>query len=1019
MPSLRRLPWTHWQTQPCRKEEAWREPKGLTAPISNATSDIIRSATSHSKRGKQLASSLVVTFALAIGAMLTTAWTWPSYLLASQRSSAALTTAGDWPTFLHDPQRSANNTGETLLSTGSASQLTNVWTFATGGAVAPSPTIVNNVVYVGSWDGYEYALDAATGALQWKTFLGQTATPSGCGMPPEVGISSAAAVQDGVVYVGGGDANWYALDAATGSVLWSVFTGNNSPSSGHYNWSSPLLYNGHAYVGVASMADCPLVQGQLLDVNLSTHQIVSTYNVVPNGQIGGGIWTSPSVDPATNTIYVTTGTQGQNPSTTQPQSLSMVAVDVATMSVKSSWQVTLQTTDSDWGNSPILFSDTNGRALVAAINKNGYLYTFDRTNVAAGPVWSTQVNTGGGDPLAGQGSVSSGTFGAGRLYMGGGGTIINGIIYNGVVRAFDPATGNVLWAHTAHAPVIAALAYANGLVIDGAGSLFEVLDASSGTALYSFTTGGLIYGAPSVSNGRIFAGSVDGNVYAFGLSAGGTPTPTASPTGSPQPTATPTTTPTATNTPLPTACAVGWSCGDVGGPLPAGGQTLANGTWSVQVGGADIWNNSDQFHYVWQTLAGDGSISARLTNIQPTDPYAKLGLMMRASTAAGDANYIAEVTAGKGLFVQDRPSLGASTVSPVNWAGAAPTWVQVGRVGNTYTTYTSTDGVSWTAVAGSSVTLNLGSNVLVGMAVTSHVNGSATIGTVDNVVVSGAGSPTATATVTPSPTGSPQATATATNMPTVTATPTVTNTPTLTPTATVTPTPGPVTCAVGWSCADIGGPLPAGGQALANGSWSVQGGGADIWNTSDQFHYVWQTLTGNGTLSARLTNIQPTDPYAKVGLMVRASTVAGAANYIVELTAGHGLYVQDRPSLGANTVSPVNWAGGAPAWVQVKRAANTYTTLTSTDGVNWTTVVGSSVTVNLGSSVLVGIAVTSHTNGTGTTGTLDNVVIGSTTPTATPTLTPTATRTATPSPTATPTPSPTGAQNQLLAGLTP
>ncbi len=84
----------------------------------------------------------------------------------------------------------------------------------------------------------------------------------------------------------------YALDAATGSILWKVYTGDNSATAGHYNWSSPLIYNGYAYIGVASLGDCPLVQGQLLRVDLNTHQIVNIFNVVPTGQVGGGIWTS-------------------------------------------------------------------------------------------------------------------------------------------------------------------------------------------------------------------------------------------------------------------------------------------------------------------------------------------------------------------------------------------------------------------------------------------------------------------------------------------------------------------------------------------------------------------------------------------------------------------------------------------------------------------------------------------------------------------------------------------------------
>ena len=451
-----------------------------------------------------------------------------------------LTTAGDWPTYLHDAQRSAAGSGETTLSPANAGGLVKLWSFKTSGVVATSASVVNNIVYAGSWDGYEYALDAATGALLWKTYIGVTTADPACS-PSSAGVSSAAAVQNGVVYVGGGDAYWYALDAATGAILWKVYTGDNSAAGGHYNWASPLLYNGYAYIGVASMGDCPLVQGQLLQVSLTTHQIVHTFNAVPAGQVGGGVWTSPSVDAATSTIYVTTGTEGQEPITTQPQTLALVALDAATLAVKGSWQIPPASAvlDSDWGNTPILFSDATGASLVAAVNKNGYLYTFDQGSISSGPLWQRQIATGGSCPQCGAGNVSSGAFDGSRLYMAGGVTSIGGVSYKGAVRALDPATGNYLWEHGTTGVVIAALAYADGLVFDGAGAALEILNAATGATLYSYKTGATIYGAPSVSNGRVFVGSVDGNVYAFGLPSAGTnagtgagaPTPTPAPAG--------------------------------------------------------------------------------------------------------------------------------------------------------------------------------------------------------------------------------------------------------------------------------------------------------------------------------------------------------------------------------------------------------------------------------------------------------------------------------------------------------
>ena len=327
-------------------------------------------------------------------------------------------TAADWPTYLHDISRNGAQT-ETAISTANAGQLTKLWAFKTGGLIASQAAIVGGVAYVGSWDGYEYAVNMGTGAQVWKTNLGQTQAPA-C-IPPTIGITSSATVDNGVVYVGGGGPYFYALDAGSGAVLWRVFTGDNSAAGGHYNWSSPLLYAGNLYVGIASNCDKPLVQGQLLQISTTTHQLVNTLNLVPANQAGGGIWTTPVVDVATNTIYVTTGTQVLF---TQNLAQAVVAIDATTLAVKSSWGIPASVAgiDLDWGTSPDLITDVNGRQLVAAINKDGVLYAFDRSNLAAGPVWQKQVAMSGSCAPCGDTSVSSTAFGGGTLFAAGGNT---------------------------------------------------------------------------------------------------------------------------------------------------------------------------------------------------------------------------------------------------------------------------------------------------------------------------------------------------------------------------------------------------------------------------------------------------------------------------------------------------------------------------------------------------------------------------------------------------------------------
>src|SRR5260221_13053532 len=97
-------------------------------------------------------------------------------LAAIHQLTTARAAGSDWPTFLHDTQRTAAS-GNTLISTSNASQLALNWAFKTGGPIAATPTVVGGTVYVGSWDGYEYALGAAIGTLKWNKFLVRATAP--------------------------------------------------------------------------------------------------------------------------------------------------------------------------------------------------------------------------------------------------------------------------------------------------------------------------------------------------------------------------------------------------------------------------------------------------------------------------------------------------------------------------------------------------------------------------------------------------------------------------------------------------------------------------------------------------------------------------------------------------------------------------------------------------------------------------------------------------------------------------
>ena len=68
---------------------------------------------------------------------------------------------------------------------------------------------------------------------------------------------------------------------------------------------------------------------------------------------------------------------------------------------------------------------------------------------------------------------------------------------------------------------------------------------------------------------------------------------------------------------------------------------------------------------------------------------------------------------------------------------------------------------------------------------------------------------------------------------------------------------------------DLGSPSPAGSYSETSGTYTVNGGGTDINGTSDKFQFVYKSLTGDGSIIARVINVEDTDSWAKAGVMFR------------------------------------------------------------------------------------------------------------------------------------------------------
>lgn len=201
-------------------------------------------------------------------------------------------------------------------------------------------------------------------------------------------------------------------------------------------------------------------------------------------------------------------------------------------------------------------------------------------------------------------------------------------------------------------------------------------------------------------------------------------------------------------------------------------------------------------------------------------------------------------------------------------------------------------------------------------------------------------------------------------------------------------TPASTALPTGWSGADIGAVPGAGASAGSiGGTWTVIGSGNDIWNNSDQFHYASRAVSGNGSITARLTALDDTDYYVKGGVMFRASTAPNSAYFFMHYSTGPGLQVEYRDSTGAGSGNMFQLASTA-RWLRITRSANTFVGQYSEDGSSWINAATRSITMP--TNATMGLAATSHNTSRLTLATYDNVATVGATPNAAPVITATA-----------------------------
>ena len=187
---------------------------------------------------------------------------------------------------------------------------------------------------------------------------------------------------------------------------------------------------------------------------------------------------------------------------------------------------------------------------------------------------------------------------------------------------------------------------------------------------------------------------------------------------------------------IPAQPPAGFSNLDVGSPQLGGSARPVDAGWDIIAGGADIWERSDQFHFVYKEIAGDFDLAIRVESFTPAHLYSKAGLMIRETLDAGSPHLMFLVFAdnaprnnNSGTYeMQLRPVAGGDcqAVYPAVKPPALPefpaaypnSWLRVVRCGSRFAAFASTNGKTWKLYA--EQVLALASTVKVGPALTSH-----------------------------------------------------------------------------------------------------------------------------------------------------------------------------------------------------------------------------------------------------------------------------------------------------------
>jgi outer membrane protein assembly factor BamB len=481
-----------------------------------------------------------------------------------------------WPMYGHDLDHSFNqDPGCASIATDNVQKLVPKWVFHAAlnksepDSVTASPTVVDGRLFVGSWNGTFYALDAETGKQLW-TFQ----VPDDHDVAFGRIVSSAAVARFGpkstkVVLFGGG-ATLYALDPVSGTLLASIDLDPRTPADKAADTaagrvptveieSSPAVVGKDIYVGMDVHNQEGVGRTGIVKVKLQlqlgrwrfepqwkfdpeTRQVYAGSAGLTTGSHQGwgcgGVWSSPAVAEGL-VVFGTSNCDNAADAMAAGESWAeaswAIRADTGEL-VRQFTPADEETTeeaklaeagvDDDFGASPNVLRLADGRVLIGHGRKSADYYAWDTATGAE--VWRTAAGQPG---HAGEGFAVGGFLGSPAVQRDDAGHAVRIIGTTAIplpeqpddpqafadqvdkmtwsVRAMDPATGKLLWEDRLPGPSYGAPTVANGVVFvpDTFTDTVQALDAATGHPLWAAPLIGPPASAPAVVGNSIYLGS--------------------------------------------------------------------------------------------------------------------------------------------------------------------------------------------------------------------------------------------------------------------------------------------------------------------------------------------------------------------------------------------------------------------------------------------------------------------------------------------------------------------------------